>query len=134
MKLCLHDLLRAELLATTDVPLSIILPEDRRIRPLAERALEDPAVGSLGLWPRAAAASRKTLERLFLAETGMSPSRWLRQARLLRAVAELAAGAKVVTVALDAGDTSPSAFSHMFRQALGFSPTDIARQRAVGRR
>lgn len=128
----LHDLLRAELLAAKDVPLSILLPEDRRIRPLAERALADPAVGPLDVWLRGAAASRKTVERLFLAETGMSPSRWLRQARLLRAVAELAAGAKVVTVALDAGYASPSAFSHMFRQALGFSPSALARDRQAG--
>lgn len=120
----LHDLLRAELLAARDVPLSIVLPEDRRIRPLAERALEDPAaVGLMDDWLGAAPASRKTVERLFIAETGMTPSRWLRQARALRAVTELAAGEKVVSVALNAGYASPSAFAQMFREVLGQSPS-----------
>jgi AraC-like DNA-binding protein len=125
----LHDLLRAELLAARDVPLSILLPEDRRIRPLAERALDDPAaVGSVADWLKDAAASRKTVERLFLAETGMTPSRWLRQVRALRAVTELAQGEKVISVALNAGYTSPSAFAHMFRMVLGRSPTFFARE------
>jgi AraC-like DNA-binding protein len=129
----LHDLLRAELLAAKDVPLSIILPEDRRIRALAERALEDlGAVASLDGWLQGAAASRKTVERLFIAETGMAPSRWLRQARALRAVAELAAGEKVVTVALNAGYNSPSAFAYMFRQTLGLSPSYFTPDRKSG--
>jgi AraC-like DNA-binding protein/quercetin dioxygenase-like cupin family protein len=129
----LHDLLRAELCAARDVPLSIILPEDRRIRAMAERALDDPAaIGSLDDWLEGAAASRKTVERLFIAETGMAPSRWLRQARALKAVTELAAGEKVVSVALNAGYASPSAFGHMFRQTLGLSPSRFARNREAG--
>lgn len=120
----LHDLLRAELQAAKDVPLSVILPGDRRIRPLAERALEEPgAVPSVEDWVQGVAASRKTVERLFIAETGMTPLRWLRQARAMRAVTELAAGEKVVTVALNAGYSSPSAFAYMFRQTLGLSPS-----------
>ncbi len=129
----LHDLLRAELLAAREVPLSIILPSDRRIRILAEQALADPAaIRSLDGWLGLAAASRKTIERRFIAETGMTPSRWLRQARVLRAVTELAAGAKVVTVALDAGYASPSAFSHMFRQTIGLSPSFFTRPGHAG--
>ncbi|MFN4101501.1 MAG: helix-turn-helix domain-containing protein [Pararhodobacter sp.] len=53
----------------------------------------------------------------------MPPSRWLRQVRILHAVYQLAAGEKVSTVALNAGYESSSAFSYMFRQAIGLSPS-----------
>jgi AraC-like DNA-binding protein len=130
----LHDLLRAEILGAPDVPLSILLPQDRRIRPLAERALDDPAaVGPVDRWLAGAAASRKTVERLFLMETGMAPARWLRQACILRAVTRIAAGEKVLSVALDAGYASPSAFAYMFRQTLGLPPSHFAPDRPAPR-
>lgn len=122
----LYDLLRLEVQAARDVPLSVALPQDRRVRALAEHALDNPgAVSSLTHWLAGAAASRKTIERIFLAETGMTPLKWLRHARLLHAVSRLAEGEKVSTVALDLGYESSSAFSYMFRQTLGLSPTDF---------
>ncbi|MEM7172756.1 MAG: helix-turn-helix transcriptional regulator [Pseudomonadota bacterium] len=122
----LHDLLRHELLAATDVPLSIIMPRDRRIRRIAQAALDDPGtIGSVEGWLADAPASRKTIERLFAAETGMPPLRWLRHARVLHAISRLAAGEKVSSVAFDMGYASSSAFSYMFRQTLGRSPSDF---------
>ena len=122
----LHDLLRLELIAAPDVPLSIAMPQDHRIRQLAEAALDDPGViGSVETWLADAAASRKTIERLFIGETGMPPSRWLRHARILHAISRLAAGEKVSSVAFDMGYASSSAFSYMFRRALGCSPSDF---------
>ncbi|TCQ01798.1 AraC-like DNA-binding protein [Rhizobium sp. PP-F2F-G36] len=124
----LHDLLREELIAAKDVSLSIIMPHDRRIRRFAEAALDDPGrVESVDVWLADAAASRKTIERLFIAETGMPPSRWLRQARILHAVSRLAAGEKVSSVAFCLGYESSSAFSYMFRSILGMSPSDFSR-------
>jgi len=122
----LHDLLRHELIAAPDVALSIAMPQDHRIRRVAEAALDDPGViGSVGSWLADAPASRKTIERLFASETGMPPSRWLRHARLLHAISRLAAGEKVSSVALDMGYASSSAFSYMFRRTLGCSPSDF---------
>ena len=40
----LYDLLRHELVAAPDVPLSIAMPQDYRIRRVAEAALDDPGV------------------------------------------------------------------------------------------
>ena len=125
-KVALHDLLRHELVAAPDVPLSIAMPQDHRIRPFAEAALEDPgAVESVESWLADAPASRKTIERLFIAETGMPPLRWLRHARVLHAISRLAAGEKVSSVAFDMGYASSSAFSYMFRRTLGHSPSDF---------
>ena len=122
----LHDLLRHELVAAPDVPLSIAMPQDHRIRRFAETALDDPGVvESVDSWLAKAPASRKTIERLFVAETGMPPLRWLRHARILHAISRLAAGEKVSSVAFDMGYASSSAFSYMFRRTLGRCPSDF---------
>jgi AraC-like DNA-binding protein/quercetin dioxygenase-like cupin family protein len=119
----LHDLLYHEILAAMDVPLSIAMPQDKRICGLAQAALDDPgSIVSVDTWLADVAASRKTIERLFIAETGMAPSRWLRQACILHAISQLAAGKKISSVAFDLGYESPSAFTYMFRSALGMSP------------
>ena len=123
----LYDLLRQELIAATDVPLSLKLPQDERVRRFAEAALDNPGnIESVEVWLADAPASRKTVERLFVAETGMSPSRWLRHARILHAISRLAAGEKVSSVAFDMGYSSSSAFSYMFRHSLGLSPSDFS--------
>ncbi len=122
----LFDLLRHELVAAADVPLSIAMPRDPRIHRFAEAVLSDPGiVDSVESWLADAPASRKTVERLFIAETGMPPSRWLRHARILHAISKLAAGEKVSSVAFDMGYASSSAFSYMFRRTLGRSPSDF---------
>lgn len=124
----LHDLLREELIAAKDVSLSIIMPNDRRIWRFAKAALDDPgSVESVDAWLADAAASRKTIERLFIVETGMPPSRWLRQARILHAVSRLAAGEKVSSVAFSLGYDSSTAFAYMFRRTLGMRPSDFSR-------
>ena len=122
----LHDLLRHELKSARDVPLSLSLPADGRVRKLAEMALNAPGeIDSVETWLGDAPASRKTIERLFIAETGMPPSQWLRHARVLHAISRLAGGEKVSAVAFDMGYSSSSAFSYMFRQTLGRSPRDF---------
>jgi AraC-like DNA-binding protein/quercetin dioxygenase-like cupin family protein len=126
----LHVLLRHELLNARDVPLSLAMPQDARVRELAQSALDDPgAVRSIEGWLAEAAASRKTIERIFISQTGMPPSKWLRHARILHAVSLLAAGQKVSSVAFDMGYESSSAFSYMFRQTLGESPSEFLGRR-----
>ena len=120
----LYALLRHELLSAQDVPLSLMLPRDDRLRAVAEAALDDPGgVRSVEAWLTGAPASRKTIERLFIADTGMPPSRWLRHVRVMDAVSRLASGQSVTSVAFDMGYQSSSAFSYMFRQTLGVSPS-----------
>jgi AraC-like DNA-binding protein len=72
---------------------------------------------------RRVGVGRRTLERLFLAETGMSIGQWRRRRRMLDAVAHLAGGLPVADVALRVGYTTPSAFSAAFRTELGMSPS-----------
>lgn len=104
-------------------PLHLPMPQDRRLATIALAMTEDPADGrSLADWARSAGASERTLARLFQSETGMSFGQWRQQVRLLAALARLARGDSVTTVALDLGYASQSAFIAMFRRALGQTP------------
>ncbi|MGE0419742.1 MAG: helix-turn-helix domain-containing protein [Acetobacteraceae bacterium] len=104
-------------------PLSLPIPQDARLRRIADALLADPAdERTIDEWARLAGASARTLARLFQAETGMSFGQWRQQLRLLRALERLAAGEPVTGVALDLGYDSPSAFIAMFRRALGTTP------------
>jgi AraC-like DNA-binding protein len=67
-------------------------------------------------------ASKRTLERIFQRETGMTLGGWRQQLRLLQALPLLAAGESVTNVALSVGYASTSAFISRFRQVLGTTP------------
>ncbi len=108
-------------------PLSLPVPADSRLRVMVNRALHDAAeIDSVAQWVESASASRKTVERLFKAETGMAPSVWLRQAKLMHAVALLGDGVPVNAVAHQIGYATPSAFTYRFRSALGMLPSDVS--------
>lgn len=108
----------------TTAPLALAMPQDNRIRKVAEAMLADPADNRrLEDWSRYAGASPRTLARLFQSETGMTFRAWRQQLRLQRALEMLADGQAVTSVSLDLGYESPSAFIAMFRRVLGASPT-----------
>ncbi|WP_264938460.1 AraC family transcriptional regulator [Sphingomonas caeni] len=69
-----------------------------------------------------AGVSPRTLERRFLAETGMSLGRWRRRGAMLAAIERLAAGASVKAAAGAAGYATPSAFVAAFRAEFGETP------------
>jgi AraC-like DNA-binding protein len=112
-----------QLRALPAAPLELMLPRDRRALRVAVRLREDPgdttAVDEIS---RTAGASRRTLERIFQNETGMTLGRWRQQARLLHAMRLLAAGEPVTSTALDVGYESVSAFIAAFSSALGTTP------------
>jgi AraC-like DNA-binding protein len=71
---------------------------------------------------RRSGASRRTLERIFRADTAMSLGQWLRRQKLLHALRRLAAGEAVNAIAIELGYNSASAFIAMFRRELGHTP------------
>ena len=105
-RLC--SVIRDELKTLRDMPLQLPQPKD-------ERAVRFAAHGACG-------ASRRTLERLFQSDTGMSLGQWLRRRKLLRALSMLAAHRSVKEVALELGYANPGAFIAMFRRELGETP------------
>ena len=104
-------------------PLALPVPTDPRLRRVTSALEADPADRrTLARWARDTGTSERTLARAFRAEIGMSFGAWRQQLRLLRALEMLADGRAVARVALDLGYESTSAFSAMFRRALGASP------------
>ncbi len=107
-------------------PLSLPVPADFRLRDMINWAMRDVTeVNSVSEWAKSANASRKTVERLFKAETGMAPSIWLRQIKLMHAVALLGDGVAVNAVASQLGYSTPSAFTYRFRSSLGMLPSEV---------
>jgi AraC-like DNA-binding protein len=119
-----------QLRALPQVPLQLPLPADPRARALADRLANDRA-GTVDLETAAAdvGASRRTLERLFRAETGLSIGRWRQRHRLVHALQLLAEGRPVTQVAHAVGYSTPSAFTVMFHAELGATPSAYFRQR-----
>jgi len=110
-----------ELRVLTTVPLQLPLPTDSRAARFAELVSASPEA-PLATVLRRSGASRRTIERIFHAETSMSLGQWLRRQKLLHALRRLAAGETVNSIALELGYNSPSAFIAMFRRELGQTP------------
>ncbi|WP_198153983.1 helix-turn-helix transcriptional regulator [Catenuloplanes japonicus] len=101
----------------------VAMPEDPRVRAVAERLVIDPADRrELADWADHVHASVRTLSRLFLAETGLSFAAWRTQVRIRAAVALLAEGRTVDATARAVGYGRPSAFIAAFRRATGQTP------------
>lgn len=120
----LMRLLLDEMRALPALPLHLPQPTDPRLRRICDRLAAEPDDAStLGDWSRALGLDRKTIERLFVRDTGTTFGRWRQQFRLLRALERLARGDRIVDVALDLGYQSPGAFATMFRRQFGLPPS-----------
>jgi AraC-like DNA-binding protein len=116
-------LLLEQLQAIDVVPLQLPIPRDARVlRATRLLATSDGTRQSLDRVGCAAGASPRTLQRLFLSETGMTFEKWRQRARLVRSVELLSEGRNVTGVAFEVGYDSPSAFIAMFRRELGSTP------------
>jgi AraC-like DNA-binding protein/quercetin dioxygenase-like cupin family protein len=119
----LVDVLLDQLDALPAAPLHLPEPRDARARRVTALLRDHPSDRrSFTALARGSGASRRTLERLFRSEIGMSFGRWRQQLRLSQALRLLAAGQAVTAVALDVGYESPSAFVAAFRRAFGTTP------------
>ncbi len=106
------------------VPLQLPNPSDPRALRVAKVLLDDPSdQQTLRSLCQMAGASKRTVERLFQDDIGMTFGKWRQQLRLMQAMRLLAEGAKVTHAALESGYSTPSAFISMFRKTLGTTPT-----------
>jgi AraC-like DNA-binding protein len=119
----LIDFIADQLEVIQMVPLQLPHLSDQRARHVAEILLADPTnTQELSQLCRESGASKRTVERLFQDEAGMTFGKWRQQLRLMQAVRLLAEGAKVTHAALEAGYSTPSAFICVFKKVLGSTP------------
>ena len=122
----LITLLADQLARLPDARLQLPLPTDPTALAVASAIMAQPA-DSLHDQLRTAPASRRTLERRFKTETRMTLGQWRRRACILSAVAMLADGDNVTSVALRVGYASPSSFIAAFRAELDSAPREFMR-------
>ncbi len=106
------------------IPLPHAQTGDKRLRALCEAVLKNPSErATLPEWAADIGASERTVARLFRDELGLSYQQWRQQAVLAHALPLLARGQPVSQVAQASGYASDSAFSAMFKAAMGQSPS-----------
>ncbi len=104
-------------------PLSLAIPKETRLNKIFRGLTENPGdKRTLEEWGKLVGATRRTLTRLFHSEVGMSFGQWRQQIRILESLRRLALNESVISVAIDLGYDSPSAFISMFKKALGKTP------------
>jgi AraC-like DNA-binding protein len=122
-RLVLDEIARADTQAL-GVPLPPPGTGDKRLRALCEAVLRAPAErATLAQWAAGVGASERTLARLFRDELGTSYQQWRQQAVLAHALPMLARGMPVAHVAAASGYSSDSAFTAMFKSAMGQPPS-----------
>jgi AraC-like DNA-binding protein len=118
------DRLKAIDIAPLRLPMPSDSSGDPRVLRVARILLADPSDRRpLTQLARNSGAGRRTIERLFVASTGMTFGRWRQQLRLMHAMRLLGSGAKVTHAALEAGYSTSSAFIAAFRKTLGTTPS-----------
>ncbi len=124
----LMRLILDELQALPALPLHLPEPRDPDLRTICsalERHPEDPS--TLAEWARRLGLDSKTIQRRFRREMDLTFGQWRQQVRLLRGLERLAAGEKIIDVAVALGYDSPSAFTAMFRRQFGQPPSQFFR-------
>lgn len=99
---------------------------DKRLRALCQAVLRAPSGRtSLAGWAADVGASERTVARLFRDQLGLGYQQWRQQAILAHALPMLARGEPVGAVAAASGYASESAFSAMFKAAMGQPPSQF---------
>jgi AraC-like DNA-binding protein/quercetin dioxygenase-like cupin family protein len=124
----LTELVLDELRGAAQQALGVPLPRqqdgDKRLRALCKAVLEAPAQrATLAQWAAEVGASERTMARLFREQLGTSYQQWRQQAILAHALPLLARGVAVSEVAAASGYASESAFTAMFKAAMGQPPS-----------
>ncbi len=118
------DLVLLEIKWLKTPALHLPLPKDSNLMQICQQIIKRPdAHITIELLADKLAMSPRTLARKFQKETNLSFRQWRQQARLIEALGKLADHQPVAKVAHDLGYSNPSAFTAMFKRALGVEPS-----------
>lgn len=127
LRLC--NVIADEIETLREAPLHLPGGHDPRLVRLTRHLINHPdETRPLPELARIAAASLRTLERLFRQETGLSYRQWRARQRLLLAMERLTLGQSSATIAYALGYRSPSAFTAAFRAEFGTPPQSFLKQ------
>jgi AraC-like DNA-binding protein len=117
-------LLRDEIEKASNLVTSLPFPQTPSLLRTARQYAQDPLHGGDVL--KEAGYSRRTLERRFHDETGLSLGAWMQNAKVLAGLRALGEGKTVTEAAIEAGYQSASSFSQSFLRIIGQSPGKFA--------
>ncbi len=113
------------IIASPHEPLHLPLPRDLRALAVCNYFQQNPSLHVEVEWVcHKFGMSQRTLLRVLQQEIMMNLQQWRQQLLLLTSIEMMANGLSVSAIAMDLGYSTPSAFSYMFRQALGISPSE----------
>ncbi|WP_206615569.1 helix-turn-helix domain-containing protein [Solirhodobacter olei] len=116
----LAALILDEIARAPATPFALPVPEDQRLAKLARALIRDPGAAlDINGWADEIGVSRRTLTRLFRAQTGISFGTWRRRLRLMRALERSADGTPLARAAAGVGYRSLPAFRTMARKEFG---------------
>ena len=119
-----------QLEASPTIPLQLPQLSDPRLVRLATILTNNPGDSrTLAQFCRLTGAGKRSVERLFQQEVGITFGKWRQQLRLMQGMRLLAEGAKVTHAALESGYSTPSAFISAFKKTLGVTPRSYFRSR-----
>jgi AraC-like DNA-binding protein len=99
-------------------------PKDTRLLTMLSLIQKEPSNNyKLEQWGKEIGASSRTISRLFKKETGLSYSTWRQRLNIQIAISQLAKGKSITSISLYLGYESPSAFTYMFRENTGMTPS-----------
>lgn len=102
----------------------IQVPDDPRIGPICRELEGDPSnVLSLDEWASKVAASTKTIQRVFMARTGLSFQQWRNYVRMTRALELHGLGMRQLDIAMAVGYSTEGAYAQAFKKFYGYPPS-----------
>lgn len=119
----LGSLIRMELSTVSILPLHLPWPKDKALRRICSSLQKNPSLQNNGeVLANSIQVSKRTLERMFRKELGMTFTDWRTHLLLLEAQVRLAQGQSSARISRALGYESQSAFIAMFKRYMGAAP------------
>jgi AraC-like DNA-binding protein len=102
----------------------IQISDDPKISTICRELQRNPASSTpLKMWAHEVGASEKTIQRTFIARTGMPFQQWRNYVRMTRALELHARGIRLIDIAISVGYSTEGAYAQAFKKFYGYPPS-----------